>query len=257
MSTKIDYYEILGVPKTASDSDIKQAYKKMAKAHHPDMVAREDKEQAERKFKEINEAYQILSDPQKRKMYDQFGHAGMGGQPGNGQAGGSWGPFTYSYSAGGNPFDMGGGFDPFDVFEEIFGIRDGTEIKFSGKGMAGQSADIPKGDLYISVRVKSPREFSIVGSDIVISLELDFITAALGGNVEIPVVDTNSRTGIGKTQLKIPAGTQPNTKFLIKGKGLPKVNSSARGSALVQVAIKIPQRLNRKQRSLLEEYQKA
>ena len=228
MSTKIDYYEILGVPKTASDSDIKQAYKKMAKAHHPDMVAREDKEQAERKFKEINEAYQILSDPQKRKMYDQFGHAGMGGQPGNGQAGGSWGPFTYSYSAGGNPFDMGGGFDPFDVFEEIFGfrgyggnrrpkqgknlyyelhiefsdavlgierdiriesgnvkikipagIRDGTEIKFSGKGMAGQSADIPKGDLYISVRVKSPREFSIVGSDIVISLELDFITAAL------------------------------------------------------------------------------
>src|SRR3989339_1091136 len=103
MSTKIDYYEILGVPKTASDSDIKQAYKKMAKAHHPDMVAREDKEQAERKFKEINEAYQVLSDPEKRKMYDQFGHAGpgfngqggpFGGGSGGQQTGGQWGPFT-------------------------------------------------------------------------------------------------------------------------------------------------------------------
>src|SRR3989344_5805501 len=98
MSTKRDYYEILGVAKSASDDDIKKAYRKLARENHPDVAKDVDKAKAEIRFKEINEAYQVLGDTQKRKMYDQFGHAagnqqgpfGAGGFGGNQ---GQWGPF--------------------------------------------------------------------------------------------------------------------------------------------------------------------
>jgi len=125
-----DYYQILGIDKKASPEDIKQAYRKLAREHHPDMVQEKDKDAAEKRFKEINEAYQVLGDTQKRKMYDQYGAAGPGFDPSGAQQGaqnGQWGPFTYSYSsAGGSPFGQGQGFedfDPFDVFESFFGSR--------------------------------------------------------------------------------------------------------------------------------------
>lgn len=128
MASKRDYYEILGITKSVSEAEIKSAYRKLARQHHPDI----DKTAgADAKFKEISEAYQVLSDPQKKKTYDQFGHAafnrgagggadpfaGFGGNPFG--AGGS--PFgTYSWSSsGGNPnvdFE-----DPFSLFEQIFG----------------------------------------------------------------------------------------------------------------------------------------
>ena len=85
MSNSKDYYELLGVSKNASDSDIKKAYRNLAREHHPDMVKDSDKAASEKKFKEINEAYQVLSDPQKRKQYDQFGHAAF--QQGGGASG--------------------------------------------------------------------------------------------------------------------------------------------------------------------------
>ena len=132
MATKREYYEILGVAKTASDAEIKSAYRKLARQHHPDI----DKSAgAGEKLKEISEAYQVLSDPNKKGQYDQFGHAafdrgagGFGGAQGNPFAGGN--PFgggarTYSWSSsGGNPnveFDFGGFEDPFELFEQIFG----------------------------------------------------------------------------------------------------------------------------------------
>src|SRR3989344_1400330 len=103
MSGATDYYKTLGIPKNATDDQIKHAYRKLAREHHPD-VAR-DKASAEKKFKEINEAYQVLGDSSKRKMYDTYGTAGgpgMGGPGGFGggghNPGGSWGPITYSYS---------------------------------------------------------------------------------------------------------------------------------------------------------------
>ncbi len=127
MATKRDYYEILGVSKSASETDIKSAYRRLARKHHPDI----DKSAgAAEKFKELSEAYQVLSDPQKKQSYDQFGHAafdrGAGGG-GNPFAGGN--PFgggqQYSWSSsGGNPnvqFDFGGFEDPFQLFEQIFG----------------------------------------------------------------------------------------------------------------------------------------
>lgn len=284
-----DYYDILGISKSATAEEIKKAYRKLAREHHPDMVKDSDKSTAEKRFKEISEAYQVLSDPSKRQMYDQYGHAGMGN-------GGNQGPFTYSYSGGSNPFGAGD-FDPMDIFESFFGggfrkprkgknlhyemhidfkdavfgiekeievesgrvkikipggIRTGSEIKFAGKGM--KASGLPNGDLFITVRYRSPKEFEIVRENIVINTELDFSLAALGGEVEIPIIDLNKSSGIGKTKLKIPSGTQYGTRFLVRGKGMPRIHSSGQGDALVQVLVTIPKRLNRKQKKLLEEY---
>jgi len=300
-----DYYQVLGLDKKATPEEIKRAYRKLAREHHPDMVQKEDKTQAEKRFKEINEAYQVLSDPQKKQMYDQYGHAGTGFPGGGAGSGfGDTGPFTYSYSSGSGQggFDFGGDFDPFDVFESIFGfrgfggarrprkgknlyyelhlslqdaifgikreiniesgkvkikvpagIRDGMEMRFPGKGMPGPE-NVPAGDLFLTFRVRHKENFRIMGSDVVMAREIDFIQAVLGDAIEVPVIDLDAKMGLGKAKLKIPQGTQPGTRFVLKGKGMPRVNRSSRGNVLVQVSVKIPKRLSRKQRKILEQY---
>lgn len=301
---KKDYYDILGVSRSASDAEIKSAYRKLAREHHPDMVADSDKAQAEAKFKEINEAYQILSDPEKKRMYDQFGHAstsasgGMGGNPFGQGFGGQWGPFSYSYSSNGQDF---GGVDPFEIFEEVFGFRgfggarrprkgknlyyemqvdfadavtgaekevnvesgkikikiprgarNGTELRFADKGMPAEG--LPNGDLFISLRVKTPREFQRVGDDLVTVVEIDFVQATLGDEIKVPVVDEKSKNGIGSAKLKVPSGTQPGTQFRLRGKGMPRLRGNGNGDVIVQTLIKIPSKLNKKQKKALEDY---
>ncbi|KKQ53335.1 hypothetical protein A2865_01945 [Candidatus Woesebacteria bacterium RIFCSPHIGHO2_01_FULL_39_17] len=136
MAAKSDYYDILGVTKGASADELKKAYRKQALEWHPDRH-KDDKEAAEKRFKEINEAYQVLSDSQKRAAYDQFGHEafspgggfrGAQGFPGGGPFGqaqsGRWGPFTYTYTSTGGDGSPFAGFDfgdPFDIFESFFG----------------------------------------------------------------------------------------------------------------------------------------
>src|SRR5450830_877566 len=128
MATKSDYYDILGVSKSASADEIKKAYRKQALEWHPDRH-KDDKEAAEKRFKEINEAYQVLSDPKKKTAFDQYVSAAFtpggnrGGNPFSEGFGGQSGPFTYTYSTGGGGstfenMDFG---DPFDIFEQFFG----------------------------------------------------------------------------------------------------------------------------------------
>jgi DnaJ-class molecular chaperone len=303
MATNKNYYETLGVKKDASQEDIKNAYRKMARKYHPDMVKDSEKADAEKKFKEINEAYQVLSDSEKRKMYDQFGTADFNGGAGfSGGHQGQWGPFSYQYSSsGGNPFGFDdGGFDPFDIFESFFGfrgygskpkkgknlyyemdidfkdmifgvereidiesgkvkikipagMRDGMEIKFAGKGMEGPKG-MPNGDLYITVRVRSMPDFVVMGDDVLINKEIDMVGAALGGFVEVPVIDVKSKNGLNKAKLKIPAGTQYGSRFLLRGKGMPKLHGRGQGNVIVQVLVRTPEKLTKKQKDLLEKF---
>jgi len=159
--TKKDYYEILGISKTASDSEIKSAYRKKARAHHPDVDKSAD---AEKKFKEINEAYQVLSDQQKREAYNRFGHDAFGGA-GRGAPGG----FSYQYGPGVDVnFDFGGFADPFEIFEQFFGARS----PFGGSARRG------------------PR----TGADLHYEITIPFEQAAFGTekNIEIPRHETCS-----------------------------------------------------------------
>ncbi len=304
MSEHKDYYSILGVSRNATPQEIKEAYKKLAKAHHPDMVADMDKAQAEKRFKEINEAYQVLSDPQKKQMYDRFGT--VNGNFAQGAQGGfrQNGPFTYTYTygaGGANPF---GDVDPFDIFEEIFGfrgygrsrqprkgknlayemhidfadaihgaekeihvesgkvkvkipkgVRTGTEVRYAGKGMPGPQG-LPPGDLYITFRVRIPKEFERSGDNLATKVDIDFVQATLGDEVQVPVIDPSTKTGIKKQKMKIPQGTQPGTIIRLKGKGMPRLKRSGQGDLFVKVNVTIPKRLSKEQRRLLEEYRK-
>jgi len=93
-----------------------------------------------------------------------------------------------------------------------------------------------------------------MGDDILINREINMVEAALGSVIEVPVVDLNSKDGLGKANLKIPGGTQYGARFLVKGKGMPKLHGRGQGNVIVQVLVKIPERLSRKQRDLLEEF---
>ena len=200
MSTKNDYYDLLGVTKTSSAQEIKNAYRKKALEWHPDRHQGADKEEAEKKFKEINESYQVLSDPNKKAAYDNYGHdafapGGMGGRgggnpfsaqggPASGWAGGS--PFTYTWSSSGGPFGSAQGKspfgntdfgDPFDIFESFFG---GGGSPFGGQQRQRQ---IPR-----------------------YSVRLEFMEAVNGVEKEFDIEGK-------RRKIKIPAGVDEGTKI--------------------------------------------
>jgi DnaJ-class molecular chaperone len=306
--SKRDYYDILGISKSAPDEEIKRAYKRLAKEYHPDVA--KDKAQATEKFKEINEAYQILSDPQKRKQYDQFGHvsadpaSGAGWNPFAGSQGGQWGPFTYSYSQGGSQgFDFGEGIDPFDIFEQVFGFRgyggghkthkgknysyslqvsfvdalkgcekeisingkslkvkipagihDSAQIKYSGEGEPAPKGGIP-GDLFLSIRVQDyPGIERDENSNAYSKVKISFRSATLGDVIDVISIDPKSPQGVSNIKLKIPAGTQHDTSFRIRGQGFPIVNNRGRGDHFVLVKVPIPTHLSREQVKILEQF---
>ena len=155
MAEKRDYYEVLGVNKNATDDELKKAYRKMAKKYHPDANP-DNKEEAEKKFKEVNEAYETLSNPQKRKMYDQFGTADPQG------FGGAGGPFGGGYSYSTSGFD---GFGDFGDLGDIFS-------SFFGGGFGGRQS---------SRKSNGPRK----GSDLNLSMDITFEEAFLGTEKEV------------------------------------------------------------------------
>lgn len=274
-----DLYKILGVSKSASAEEIKRAYRKLALEYHPD---KNKSKEAEEKFKEINQAYEILGNPQKRQQYDQFGSAAFenGGRGGPfGGFGGQQGPFTYTYTSNGQGFDFGGFSDPFDIFEQFFGgasspfgrrkpayslrIDFMEAVKGTTKTVSldGKKKDIkvPAGvnegsriqfsDFDIIISVASSNKFRREGYDIISELKIPMSEAALGGIEEIETI-------AGKVKLKIPQGTQPGTLIRIKGKGVKHVNSTSTGDHYVRVQIEVPQKLTSKQKELLEEFEK-
>ncbi|CAB1240523.1 molecular chaperone DnaJ [Clostridium sp. MT-14] len=351
---KKDYYEILGLKKGASDDEIKRAFRKLALKYHPDR--NQGNREAEEKFKEINEAYQVLSDPQRKAQYDQFGTADFNG--GSGFEGG-FGGFDFSDMGGfGDIFDsfFGGGFSSsrrrkngpekgadleytlnltfeqavFGVEKEISitrnekceacngtgakrgthphtcdkcggtgqvrtqrntplgsfvsmstcdkcggkgtiikdrdicpecrgtgtvrrrrsikvkipaGVDNGNVIPIRGQGEGGKNGGSP-GDLYINIRVSSHSKFKRDGFDIYLDTHISFGKAALGTSIRVPTID-------GDVKYEVPAGTQSETVFRLRGKGVPKVNGRGRGDQYVKVIVDVPKNLNEKQKEAI------
>lgn len=285
---KKDFYNILGLSKSATEQEIKSAYRKLARAHHPDV----DKTPgASERFKEISEAYQVLSDPQKRATYDQFGSAafepGAGSQGENPFAGGNpFGGFSYSYSSGGAS-NMGGFEDPFELFSQIFGMggfgggrsyrQNPTyqlEIDFEDavngvtKHVQIPGEDGRKKELTIKIpvgvdngtrmrfegvdiifRIRRHPDFIRDGSDIFSDINLSIPQAVLGDIVEV-------KTVWGKVNLKVPSGTESGVLIKIKGQGMPSLRGSGKGDHFVRVKLDIPKKLTSEEKDLYERLSK-
>jgi molecular chaperone DnaJ len=347
VATKRDYYEVLGVTRTASPEEIKKAFKRLARQYHPDVYKGAD---AETKFREIKEAHEVLSDEQKRAMYDRFGHnmpsgvgGGVGGDPfgggdpfstifdaffgggmgGRGQRGGTPRgadlrynlPLSFEEAIFGTekeieyrrlescPSCHGSGAEPgteptrcprcngtgelrqrlspFNMVTVVpcdmcggsgtiipipcrtcsgegrtrqsrkitvkvpAGIDSNSQIRISGEGDAGPRGGI-FGNLYVSIDVQPHDYFMREGTDIVLELRLNMAQAALGTELEIPTVD-------GPEKLKVPAGTQTGQLFRLKGRGVPFLRQNGRGDQIVVARVLVPEKLNERQRKLLQE----
>lgn len=370
MSEKRDYYEVLGVDKNASADEIKKAYRKMALKYHPDRNPG-DKE-AEEKFKEANEAYEVLSDETKRRNYDQFGHAGVDGNGFGGAGTGGFGGFggfddIFSDLFGGSGFGGFGGFGSgggqsqrrqgpsrgsdmkitinLSFREAVFGTTKKIKIKHKVKcpdcdgkgaknasdvrtcdkcngtgtmtmrhqtafGVIQQTATCDKchgegtivanpchhchgsgiidkdttleikipagvdsssvlpvrgqgnagrkggasGDLFVYMNVKNDPIFTRDGDDIYLDVPITFAQAALGDEIIVPTLADGKE---GKVKLKIPEGTQSGKIFRMRNKGVKNVNGYGIGDQYVTVRVETPQRLNKKQKELLREFEKS
>lgn len=285
MAAKSDYYDILGVSKGASAGEIKKAYRKQALEWHPDKH-KDNKEAAEKRFKEINEAYQILSDVEKRRAYDQFGHAAFspGGMPGGfGAAGGPftqtgrYGPFTYTYTTtGGGPFagfDFG---DPFEIFEQFFG----------GASPFGRATRIPRYSITIDFmeaingvekevniggqkrKIKIPAGVDegsrIRFGDFILSINVrpHEIFDRDGPDIFVKTTIPFSLAALGGTievltingevKVRIRPGTQSGTMIRLRGKGSPHLRGRGKGDEYVRVLVTVPEKLDRKQKRIIE-----
>ncbi len=363
MADKRDYYEVLGVSKSASDDEIKKAYRKKAKQYHPDLNPGDA--EAEAKFKEANEAYEVLSDSQKKARYDQFGHAGVDpnyGAGGGGAYGGGFGGGGFDFGDLGDIFGsfFGGGFGggrqanpnapqkgetvqtrvtisfeeaakgckrtvdisrvdscpdchgtgasagsspktcpdcqgrgyvnvqqrtPFGVISSQkscpkcqgkgkvidnpcqkcrgngrvnkkvsvdvnipAGIDDRQVFVVSGAGNAGVNGG-PQGDLKVAVFVRPHAYFERDGYNVWLEQHISFTQAALGDNIRIPTLD-------GDVKFDLPAGTQSEAVFSLKGKGIQILNGRGRGDQLVRIVVDTPKNLTQRQRDLLAELEK-
>lgn len=346
---KRDYYEILGVEKGVDAAELKKAYRRVAMKFHPDRNP--DDPSAEEKFKEANEAYEVLSDENKRAAYDRFGHAGVDGQSGMGGGGGGFGGGSFSDIFGdvfGDIFGGGrggrggpargsdlrynlelnledavkgtsvqikvptlvscktcdgsgakagskpvtcttcGGHGQVRMQQGFFsvqqtcpscrgrgsiiadpcrscngqgrveetktlqvkvpaGVDTGDRIRLSGEGEAGDAGG-PAGDLYVQVHVREHAIFKRDGADLYCEVPIDFVDAALGGELEVPTLD-------GRVKLKVPAETQTGKLFKLRGKGVTPVRGGGVGDLLCRVVVETPVNLTGKQKELLREFQ--
>ncbi|MBC8048562.1 MAG: molecular chaperone DnaJ [Chitinophagales bacterium] len=352
---KRDYYETLGIVKGADDQDIKNAFRRLAKEYHPDRNPGDG--DSEKRFIEVNEAYEILKDPQKRAAYDQYGHAAFEGHGGGAGPHGFGNEFATSMSdifddlfgefmggrrgrtrgsrergqdirfnleisladafagktahirvpgsvvcesctgagaeAGSRPTACTtcGGHGKIRVSQGFFtiertcmtcqgrgevienpcrtcggvgrvsrdrtlsvtipaGVEDGTRIRLAGEGEAGMRGG-PGGDLYIFLSIAPDEIFQRDGADLFCRVPITMITAALGGQIEVPTIDG------GRAKVKIPEGTESGRQFRLRSKGMPVLRQKIVGDLNVQVEVETPQNLSRRQKELLREFEKA
>ena len=354
MADKRDYYEVLGLQKGASDNDIKKAFRKMAMKYHPDKNPGD--KVAEEKFKEINEAYAVLSDPEKKEKYDRFGHAGVDPNSGFGGGAGGFGGFggfedifdmfggafggfgggsrgrrnngprkgsdlqkavtiTFEEAAFGTKKEIrlnkyvkcktcggsgaapgtskkscpkcGGTGEirtaqrtPLGTFQSVSpcpdcngtgeinetpcpdcggsgktrdnvtisvnipaGVDNDSVIPIKGQGEPGVNAG-PDGDLYIVINVEPHKTFERRGKDLWLEIPITFDQAALGDDIIVPTLE-------GKVSYKVPSGTQPDTIFRLKGKGIKSVRGNRKGDLYVKVNLEVPTKLNSKQKKAI------
>lgn len=358
--SKRDYYEVLGVSKGASEEEVKKSYRKLAMKFHPDRVSTlpdAEKKNAEEKFKELQEAYAVLSDPQKKQIYDQFGHAGVGGNSASGGfegfSGGNGAGFedifdvfgdifggarrgggrqshdsrmrggdleynlqiTLEESATGcekdvqfprtekcNVCDGKGAKNPNDVvtcntckgagqvrFSQGFfsvqqpcpdcrgsgktiknpcsqcrgrglvkenrkvkvtvpaGIDHGSTLRLTGEGEAGLNGG-PNGDLYVHVSIKQHQVFTRQGKDLHCEVPISFVTASLGGEVDVPTINSKP------VKLKIPEGTQTNQVLRVREKGIKSLRGSAMGDLYCHVFVETPVKLTESQKDFIRKF---
>ena len=282
----IDYYEILGIKKTATEEEIKNAYRKLARKLHPDLNPT-DKD-ANKKFQQLNEANEVLSDPTKRKKYDQYGkdwqhsdqyeQARQSGRR-NGRPGGAGGFEGDDFSDFFSSMFGGGGSrskakyrgqdynsqlqlslrDAYTTHQQTMtinaktvritipaGVENGQSIKLKGYGAPGVNGG-PNGDLYLTFAIANDPRFKRKGNDLYLNEDLELYTAVLGGDITIETMS-------GKIKLKVQPETQNGTKTRLKGKGFPLYKKEGEfGDLYITYSIKIPTNLTEKQKALFTE----
>ncbi len=292
MASKKDYYEVLGISKTASEAEIKAAYRRQALVWHPD---RNKSKEAETNFKQINEAYEVLSNKDKRAAYDQFGHAAFepgGGFGGNqGPFGGQsqsyqQGPFSYSYTTydgGQGPdigFDFGGFSDPFEIFAQFFGggspfggqrntkrkSRYGISLSFM-EAVKGVEKEVmlegKKKKIKIPAGVDDGSVISFPDFYLSVEVKPDKVFRRQGLDVYVEKEISFSQASLGAIisvptlegdlNLKVRPGTQPGTMVRLKGKGIKDPRSSGHGDEYIRLQVIVPSKLSHRQKQILEE----
>jgi molecular chaperone DnaJ len=276
MARKRDYYTVLGVAKDADETEIKRAYRELARKFHPDFNPGDHA--AVERFKAINEAYAVLSDRQARSRYDRFGHEGDG--PGGlgsvmdaveevlgdvlrrrrGKQRGR--DLRYTLELGFEEAALGctktinvpeDGAPPVSGPRRQFsvvippGTKEGSVKMIKGEGEPGKGGASP-GDLHVIVRIKDHPTFRRDGYDVLGEAAVTFAQAALGAVIEVPTLD-------GTVKMRIPQGSQPGRVFRIRGRGIPRGagKNATRGDHLVRVQVQVPTDLSDRQRELIEE----
>ena len=274
---KRDYYLVLGVSRDASEAEIKRAFRELARRHHPDVNPEDGGEQ----FREINEAYAVLSDRDARARYDRWGHPDEGASglaavvdaaqdiindvfrrrraKQKGKDVRYTLEVTFEEAAFGADKSITLPADPADPSgkrREITivvppGMKDGAVKTLRGEGEPGRGG-AAAGDLHVLVRIAEHAQFRRDGLDVRSTQAISFAQAALGAVIEVPTLD-------GPVKLRIPEGTQPGRVFRVRGRGIPQAagKQAPRGDHLLEVQVEVPTELTPRQRELIEELARA